>query len=131
MTPATAGARVQPPQSRAVAGLGVAAMACSLFRLVNGRDHVQFVQFGGGGVIVLLALGAAAVAAALLRRAVLVAATGVLFGAVAVIQLVQLTGSTNWFDGNATFFSLTAGLGLGLLAIGITELTVPNGTSRS
>jgi hypothetical protein len=111
--------------------IGVGAMACSVFRLVNGREHVQFVSFGAGGVIVLLVLGAAAVASALLRRAVLVAVIGLLFLVVAVIQLVQLFGGTNWFAGNATFFSLTLGLGVGLLAIGLTEMLLPIGTTRS
>lgn len=131
MTSTIARARLRPPQSRAVAGIGVGAMACSLFRLVRGREHVQFVHFGSGGVVVLLLLGVAAVAAAIVGRAVIVAVIGVLYVAVAVVQLVQLFGRSNWFDGNATFFSLTLGLGLGLVAIGVTELAVPAGPPRS
>jgi hypothetical protein len=127
----TARARLRPPQTRAVVGIGVGAIASSVFRLVNGREHVQFVHFGTGGVIVLLVLGVAAVASALLRSAVIVTVIGILFLAVAVIQLVQLSGTTNWFDGSATFFSLTLGLGLGLVAIGLTELSVPGSTPRS
>jgi hypothetical protein len=119
-------ARLRPPQARTVAGIGVGAMACSLFRLVNRREHFQFVHPGNGGMIVLLVLGAAAIASGLLRRAVMVAITGALFVVAGVIQLVQLFGTTNWFDGNATFFALTLGLGLGLIAVGLTELTAPS-----
>jgi hypothetical protein len=112
--------------ARAAVGIGVGAMACSLFRLVNRREHFQFVHPGNGGIIVLLVLGAAAIASGLLRRALLAAITGALFVVAGVIQLVQLFGTTNWFDGNATFFALTLGLGLGLLAVGLTELTAPS-----
>ncbi|HEX2400563.1 MAG TPA: hypothetical protein VHJ79_11365 [Mycobacterium sp.] len=122
---------LQPSQARAVAGIGAGAMACSVFRLVDGRAHVQFVNFGTGGVIVLLVLGAAAVVSAFVGRAIVVAIVGVLFLTVAVIQLVQLFDRTNWFDGNATFFSLTLGFGVGLVAIGLTELLQPAGPARS
>ena len=126
MTATPTRATLRPPQARTVAGIGVGAMACSLFRLVNRREHFQFVHVGTGGMIVLLVLGAAAVASGLLRRPVMVAITGALFVAAGVIQLVQLFGTTNWFDGNATFFALTLGLGLGLIAVGLTELTAPS-----
>ena len=131
MTAARTGATMRARQARTVAGIGAGAMACSLFRLVNGREHFQFVHPGTGGVIVLLVLGAAAVASALLRRPMLVAVIGALFMAAGVIQLVQLSGTTNWFEGNATFFALTLGLGLGLVAVGLTELSAPGEAPRT
>jgi hypothetical protein len=131
MTAAPTRGMMRPRPARTVAGIGVGAIACSLFRLVKGREHFQFVHFGIGGLIVLLVLGAAAVASALLRRPVLVAVTGALFVAAGVIQLVQLSGTTNWFDGNATFFALTLGLGLGLVAVGLTELSAPGEPPRT
>jgi hypothetical protein len=120
------GAILHQRPARTVAGMGVGAMACSLFRLVRGHEPFQFVTLGTGGMITLLALGAAAVASALLRRPVMVAVTGALFMAAGLVQLIQLSGSTNWFDGNASFFALTVGLGLGLVAVGFTELSAPN-----
>ncbi len=130
MTEARISAAMRPRQARSVAGIGVGAIACSLFRLVNRREHFQFVHFGTGGLIVLLVLGAVAVASALVRRAVFVAVTGAVFVAAGIVQLVQLSGKTNWFDGNATFFALTLGLGLGLVAVGLTELSGPSEPPR-
>jgi hypothetical protein len=125
MTQARMSAAMRPRSARTVGGIGVGAIGCSLFRLVKGREHFQFVHFGTGGVIILLVLGAAAVAAALLRWPALVVVIGAMFVAAGVVQLVELSGSTNWFDGNASFFALTVGFGLGLAAVGLTELSAP------
>jgi hypothetical protein len=125
MTQAQTSAAMRPRSARTVGGIGVGAIACALFRVAKGREHFQFVHFGTGGVIILLVLGAAAVAAALLRRPALVVVIGALFVAAGVIQLVELSGNTNWFHGNATFFALTVGFGLGLVAVGLTELSAP------
>jgi hypothetical protein len=124
MTQARTSAAMRARSARTVGGIGVGAIACALFRVVKGREHFQFVHFGTGGVIVLLVLGAAAVATGLLGRPALVVVIGALFVAAGVVQLVELSGGTNRFDGNATFFALTLGFGAGLVAVGLTELSV-------
>lgn len=107
---------------RAAIVLGVAALLSSLFALTTGGPGpVDLVHLGGAGVVVLLVLGALAVLGGVLRRHVLVLLAGAGLILAAVLQLALLGRNANFLGGNASTMSLMGGLGLGLLAIGLTN----------
>lgn len=118
---------------RASIGLGAGAIVSALLVFVRFRSDTA----GASGsprssipaflttvpVIVLLVLGALAVAAGLaggrLVRA-LTALAGAGLTAVAVVLLVQVAIGETLIDGNTSTMALLGGLGLGLLAVGLT-----------
>ncbi len=107
---------------RAALTLGIAAMLSSLFALTTGAAApVDLVEVGGIGVVVLLVLGLLAVLGGVGNRVVLVIVAGVGLVVAALLQLAQLGRHANWLGGNASTLSLMGGLGLGLLAIGLTN----------
>lgn len=107
---------------RAALTLGIAAMLSSLFALTTGAAApFDLVEVGGIGVVVLLVLGLLAVLGGVGDRVVLVIVAGVSLVVAALLQLAQLGRHANWLGGNASTLSLMGGLGLGLLAIGLTN----------
>lgn len=107
---------------RAALVVGVAALVSSLFALTTGRPApVDLVHVGGPGVVVLLVFGVAAVLGGVLHRPTLVVVAGAGLIVAALLQLAQLGRQANWLSGNASTLSLMGGLGLGLLAIVLTN----------
>lgn len=118
---------------RAAIGLGATAIVSALLVFVRFRSDTA----GASGpphsstpaslatvpVIVLLVLGALALAAGFaggrLGRALTVLA-GAGLAAVAVLLLVQTAVGAKLIDGNTSTMALLGGLGLGLLAVGLT-----------
>lgn len=73
--------------------------------------------------VILLVLGAVAVAGGLLGAKVgrgLAVLAGLGLAAVAVLVFVQNVVGAQWLDGSRSAMALLAGLGLGLLAVGLT-----------
>lgn len=106
---------------RAAVALGVGALACSVFAIARGSGgKVDFVQLRNAGLIVLLILGAIAVLGGLIGNRFVVIVAGAGFAVAGVMQLVQWGGPTNWLAGDGTTVSLFGGLGIGLLAVGLT-----------
>lgn len=74
-------------------------------------------------MVILLVLGGVAVAGGLLGRAVgrwLAVVAGLGLAAVAVLLLVQNITGAQWLNGSRSAMALLGGLGLGLLAVGLT-----------
>jgi hypothetical protein len=74
-------------------------------------------------MVILLVLGGVAVAGGLLGRALgrlLAVLAGLCLAAVAALLLVQNIAETQWLNGSRSAMTLLAGLGLGLLAVGLT-----------
>jgi len=80
----------------------------------------DFVHIGAIGAAVLVVGGALAIAGGATRRPVLCIAAGILLTVAAVAQLVGLALSLRPLGGDASTMSVTGGLGIGLLAIGLT-----------
>src|SRR5262249_30645791 len=98
----------------AAPGLRAGGLASRPFALVDLVDpaappQYQLVRLHWPAWAVLLVLGVVAIVGAWLGRRLLVAAAGVGFGAAAVVQLVQLGGSTNWLHGDGSTMSLFLG----------------------
>lgn len=118
---------------RAAIGLGAAAIVSALLVFVRFRSDTA----GAAGsprssipaflttvpVIVLLVLGALAVAAGVLSGRLgraLTTLAGAGLAAVAVVLLVQAAIGEDLIGGNTSTMALLGGLGLGLLAVGLT-----------
>lgn len=111
----------EPPVDRASLGLGVATMAGSVFALsTGGPAPIDIAHLRTAGVLVLAVLGLVAVVGAVVRRPPLVWAAGIALVGAAVVQLGQLGPGANWL-GNGSAVSLMGGLGLGLVAVGLTD----------
>lgn len=107
------------PARRAGLVLGVATMASSVFVLTTGGPApIDVAHLRPAGVIVLAVLGLVAVVGAAIGRPPLVWVAGIALAAAAVVQLVQLGGTTNWL-GNGSVVALMGGLGLGLITVGL------------
>lgn len=112
--------------ARAALILGVAAMVSSVFALSPGApESVDFVHVRAPGGVILLVLGLLAVLGSRIHRAPLVILAGSGLAAAAVLQLVLLGLQPNWLGGDGSTLSLTGGLGLGLLAVGLTARLSP------
>ncbi|MET3811856.1 hypothetical protein [Arthrobacter sp. UYEF3] len=111
--------------------LGVAALLASLFAFsTGGPAPVDFIHVRGAGLIVIVVLGILAVLGGVSRRRVLVIVAGAGFVAAAVIQLLQAGQPVNWLGGDGSTLALMGGLGLGLLAVGLTPHTLSTATDR-
>lgn len=119
------------PLDRAAVALGVCALAGGLFGwLTRESPPIDFALVRGATLAVLASLGVVAVLGGVLRRRALVLLAGAGLALAALLQLLQLGGSTNWLDGNGSTLSLMGGFGLGLLAVGLPPhdpTTVPEG----
>ncbi|MPZ85720.1 MAG: hypothetical protein GEV28_37220 [Actinophytocola sp.] len=74
-------------------------------------------------MVILLVLGGVAVAGGLLGKAMgrlLAVLAGLGLAAVAVLLLVQNIAEVQWLNGSRSAMALLGGLGLGLLAVGLT-----------
>lgn len=106
--------------SRAAICLGAASIASVVFALAERELH--FIALPTPAIVVTLVLGATAIAAGWLasRALVLVAATG--FLAAAVTQVATQTAGASIANGsNGSTAGLWLGLGVGLLAAGLTR----------
>lgn len=109
---------------RASVVLGAAALLSSLFTMTTGGPApVDLVHVGRVGVVAFLVLGMVAVLGGALHRPVLTIAAGAGLVVAAVLQLAQLGRDANWLGGNGSTVSLMGGLGLGLLAVGLSGRT--------
>ncbi|WP_426996992.1 Rv1678 family membrane protein [Pseudarthrobacter sp. N5] len=116
---------------RPVLVLGVAALLGSLFAFsTGGPAPADLIHVRGAGLIVIVALGVLAVLGGVLRRRVLVIVAGAAFVAAAVIQLLQAGQAVNWLGGDGSTLALMGGLGLGLLAVGLTPSPLSMATDR-
>lgn len=106
---------------RAALVLGLGAVAAGLFALF---DEVQYrlVRLEGPGLVVLLLLGVVAIVGSRLARRPVVALAGAGLLAAAVLQFAQLGRAANWLKGDGSTASLFLGLGIGLLALGLTAV---------
>jgi hypothetical protein len=100
--------------------LGVGGLLCGVFTFIDAVQY-RLVRVEGWSLAVLLALAGLAIAAGVLRQRLLVVAAGGGFLLAALLQLIAWTGS-NWLGGDGSTVSLFAGLGVGLLALGLTPL---------
>lgn len=101
--------------------LGIASIMLAAF--VFGAPlpvEVDFVHIGATGAAVLVVSGALAIAGGATRRPALCVAAGALLTVAALVQLVGLALSLKPLGGDASTMSVTGGLGIGLLAVGIT-----------
>ena len=111
-----------PPFDRAAVVLGAAALVSTVFALTaGGPQPVDLIHVRRVGVVVLIVLGALAVLGGMLRRVLLVIAAGTGLVLAAVLQLLQVGRASNWLGGDGSTLSLMGGLGLGLLAVGLTN----------
>jgi len=110
------------PFDRAAVVLGAGALVGALFALTTGGpEPVNLIHVRRVGLLVLIVLGALAVVGGLLRRVLLVIAAGTGLVLAAVLQLLQVGRSPNWLGGDGSTLALMGGLGLGLLAVGLTN----------
>jgi len=103
--------------------LGVGGLACAVFTFVEPIQY-RLVRVDGWSLVLLLVLAGGAIAAALLRSRRLLTVAGAGFVVAAAVQLAVWAGS-NPLGGDASTVSLFAGLGVGLLALGLTTLPEP------
>lgn len=82
---------------------------------------MDLMHVGGAGVVVLLVLGVTAALGGITHRHSLVAVAGTGLVVAALLQLAQLGRDANWLGGNASTVSLMGGIGLGLLAVALTN----------
>ena len=116
---------------RAAVVLGVAALLGSLFAFsTGGAAPVDLIDVRGAGLFVIVALGVIAVLGGVLGLRVLVIVAGAGFVAAAVIQLLQVGQAVNWLGGNGSTLALMGGLGLGMLAVGLTPRPLSTATNR-
>ncbi len=116
---------------RAAVVLGVAALLGSLFAFsTGGAAPLDLIHVRGAGLIVIVALGVIAVLGGVLGLRVLVIVAGAGFVAAAVIQLLQVGQAVNWLGGNGSTLALMGGLGLGMLAVGLTPRPLSTATNR-
>ena len=100
--------------------LGIASIAFAGF--VFGAQlpsEFDFVHIGVAGAIVLVVSGALAVAGGMTRRPAIYAAAGALLTVAALVQLIGLALSVRPLGGDASTMSVTGGLGIGLLTVGL------------
>lgn len=107
-------------------GLGLLALVSCLTTL--GSGELDPFRLRGWGLVVTIALGLVAVAAGALALRPLGLAAGVGFLVAAVVQIVQLGGEAGAVEhgvlgGTASTFALWLGLGVGLVAVGLTRET--------
>lgn len=120
------------PLDRAALVLGAAGLVSSLFALSSGGPQpVDFVHLRGAGLVVLLVLSLVAVLGGVLHRVALVMVAGAGLVVAAVLQLVQVGGRPNWLGGDASTLALMGGLGLGLLAVGLSSRQSPTPNVRN
>ncbi len=106
---------------RAALVLGLAAMASSLFALsTGGPAPIDIMHIGSVGVVVVLTMGLIALVGGALRRPALAAVAGAGLVAAALLQLAQTGEGANLLGGNASTVSLMGGLGIALIAVGLT-----------
>ncbi|MGH3756831.1 Rv1678 family membrane protein [Actinophytocola sp.] len=107
---------------RAALVLGIGALACSVFAIAPGSqsNKADFVQVADAGLVALLVLGAVAVLGGLVGQRLVVVVAGLGFVVAAVVGLVQWGSGTNWLTADGSTVSMFGGLGIGLLAIGLT-----------
>lgn len=103
--------------------LGVGALACGLFAFVEPIQY-RLVRLDGWSLLLLLVLAGGSVAAALLRSRPLLTGAGAGFVVAAAAQLA-VWGGSNPLGGDGSTVSLYAGIGIGLLALGLTQLPEP------
>ena len=120
MTDQSRGVDTGRSRNRAAIGLGVAAIASTVFALLReAPSSVSFVEVGVPAAIVLVACGIAATLGGVLgRRSLAIIAGAALVGA-ALLQLVQLNTAANLLGGDASTMALLGGFGVGLLACGL------------
>jgi hypothetical protein len=114
-------------RQRAAIVLGATAILCTVFVLVSGPFKLVPLNWGAMAVGGLL-LGAVAVVAGLSRRRGLILLAGVLFltGVLAALALL-IVGTGGFLRVSVGGVSLWIGLGMGLLALGLT----PERTAQS
>jgi len=114
--------------ARAAALLGAVGLLSPVFALTTSSNN-NFVTVQNGGLVVLVVLGALAVLGGRTGRMPLVLAAGLGFAAAALLQLLQLGRSTNWFDGSGSTFSLLLALAVGLVTVGVVGRRPEGGTT--
>ena len=105
---------------RAVVALGAISVVSGLFFFVRGT--FQFVWLPAPGAVVAVVLGLFACAAGWLGSRVLTLVVGGAFLLAAIVLMVLLVRG-EFLIGNGSAFSLWLGLGVGLVALGVTPLT--------
>ena len=109
------------PFERATLVLGIAAVVSPLFALARrGPEPLNLVHVRGATLVVLLVLGGMAVLGAVTHRLLLGIVAGAGLVGSALLQLIQAGRESNWLGGDGSTLSLMGGLGLGLLAVGLT-----------
>jgi len=103
---------------RAAIVLGAGAMASAVLVFPTG-DPWGLARVRGATVALVLLVGALAIVAGWRGWRALMLADGAVFVAAAALQLAQAGRDTNWLDGNGSTVALLAGLGIGLLAVGL------------
>jgi peptidoglycan/LPS O-acetylase OafA/YrhL len=103
---------------RAAMVLGVASLAS--VGVAQFKDRYAVLELRSWSIAVAVILGLAAIVAGLIRQRWAVIATGAVFLVAAVVQ-VPVWGGNNWLGGNGGAAALWLGLGVGLLALGLTD----------
>jgi hypothetical protein len=111
-------------EGRGVLWLGIGSIAACLFTLTSG-DNLRLIEIRTGAVVLLVVLGIAAIVAGTMRNALIALVTGVVYLIAAVLGVAQLASSSQLLPGNASTYALFLGLGVGLVAIGLTALRGP------
>ena len=111
-------------EGRGALWIGIGSIACCLFTFVSG-DNLRLVLVGTSAVVVLIVLGVAAIVAGMMRNAVVALVAGVVYVLAAVLGVVQLGSATQVLAGSSSTYALYLGLGVGLVAVGLTALRGP------
>jgi hypothetical protein len=106
---------------RAVAALGVLALACAATSPLGGELDLRI---RGWGLVATLVLGVVAIAGGWVARRPLALISGLGFLIVATVQIIQLGGRAGEVEhgalgGNASTFAVWLGLGIGLVVVGL------------
>jgi len=98
--------------------LGAAAIVSLIFVVAAPLGApFNLIHVRGGSVAVLAVVGIVAILGGALKRPILGLIAGVVFGAAAVLQLLQLGQSINFLAGDASTVALFGGLGIGLVSV--------------
>jgi hypothetical protein len=100
--------------------LGAASLLSLLFLLIKRELH--FVEIPKAGIPVAIVLGVVAIAGGWLGSRVLTVVAGIGFAAAAILQVILQTAGSSLANGsNGSTLGLWLGLGVGLLAVGLTR----------